>query len=207
MSFELRRVLNDRLPRSLAAALLCLFLSVYPFAIASANDRTDVQAAITGAETAQGYTNQGIFDSMIFIEHYPYAWVSVALGVKGYGSMDYILSKAAGSWKILGQGGGVLGVSEMIGFGVPVATAKSLEGSACPGRRLYFAGYSRPPPALDTFSGHVHVIRHSVSLALYRLVAAKGPAVLPAHKTFAVYKGRRIAVSVVMPLYLYACTL
>jgi len=145
---------------------------------------------------------------LIFIENYPYAWVSVGLGVKGDGSMAYMLSKATGSWKILIQGGGVLGFSEMVESGVPLATAKSLEGSDCPGKVLYYGdGATKPPPALDRFFGHVHVVRYGVSPALYRLVAAKGSAVLPARKTFAVYEGRRIAVRVVQPLYLYACVL
>jgi hypothetical protein len=176
--------------------------------IARAYDERDVQAYITAAENVQGYTNFGVFASLIFIEKYPYAWVRAGLGVKGYGSMAYILSKATGSWKILGQGGGVLGVSEMVGFGVPLATAKSLEGSGCPGNVLFYGdGATKPPPALDRFFGQAHVVRYGVSPALYRLVAAKGPAFLPARKTFAVYEGRRIAVRVVQPLYLYACVL
>jgi hypothetical protein len=208
MSLELRRSMNACAFRSLAAALFPLFLFVYACAIARADDQSDVQAAITAAETVKGYQEPGVFYSLIFIESFPYAWVSAGLGTTGDASMDYILSKATGSWKILGQGGGILGPSEMVGAGVPQATATSLEGFSCPVQLRRFGGDTKtPPPAIDKFFGRIHIIRYSASPALYRLVAAKGPGVLPAHKTFAVYKGRKIVVNIVKPLNGYACLL
>ncbi len=204
----MRRSINNWAFHSLAAAFLSLFLSIYSSAIASANDQSDVQAAITAAETVKGYQEPGVFYSLIFIENFPYAWVSAGLGTTGDASVDYILSKATGSWKILGQGGGVLGPSEMVAAGVPQATATSLEGFSCPVQLRRFGGDTKtPPPAIDKFFGRVHIIRYSASPALYRLVAAKGPGVLPSHKTFAFYNGRKILVNVVKPLNGYACLL
>jgi hypothetical protein len=208
MSFELRRSMNTCAFRSLAAALFFAFPFVYACAIARADDQNDVQAAITAAQTVQGFQEPGVFYSMVFIENFPYAWVNVGLGTTGLGDMDYLLSKSTGSWKVLLQGGGILGPSEMVAVGVPQATATSLQGFSCPVQLRRFGNDTKtPPPAIDKFFGRVHIIRYSASPALYRLVAAKGPGVLPAHKTFAFYKGRKILVNIVKPLNGYACLL
>jgi hypothetical protein len=175
----------------LAFWVACLAV-IHPAVGARADDAGAIAAVVTASQTAQGMSTPGVFAQFTLIENLPYARVSASNGIRGFGSMSYVLSKTSGAWQILGQGGGILGTSEMVAFGVPPANAKILDGHSCAGKD-------------HVVRDRVHVTRAQVDARLYRLAIARGPSVLPRTSATVLYRGHRMLVDVVTPLDFYRC--
>lgn len=169
------------------------------------DDAGAIQAVVTAAQTSYGMSSPGVFGLFIVIEDAPYARVSATNGTLGYGSMSYVLSNTSGNWTILGQGGGLLGRSEMLAFGVPSENAKRLAGSGCTEPQ------DLGPPYIgkvyDSYENGIRVTRRQINARVYHLVLSRGPSVLPRKSIVTSYKGHRVNVRVIMPLDSYVCKL
>jgi hypothetical protein len=181
-----------------------IVVSLLSSAIAG-DDAGAIQAAVTAAQTSYGMSSPGVFGLFIVIENPPYARVSATNDTLGYGSMSYVLSNTSGNWTILGQGGGLLGRSEMLAFGVPPENAQRLAGSGCTEPQ------NLGPPYIgrtyDFYKNGIRVTRRQIDARVYKLVLARGPSVLPRKSVVTSYKGHRSTVHVIMPLDSYICKL
>jgi hypothetical protein len=182
------------LKRVILATALCASVALSLPLRASADDASDIQAAITAYLQQQQVQSAGVFASYLLIESYPYASVQVLLGTQGNGAEAFALSKTSGNWTILGNGGGVMSASEFIGYGIPAANAKALQGFSC-------ATEPRRP-------GQVRKVRATrVSPSLRRLALLRGPSVLPSRKVNVYFRGRIKSVTIIQPLSTRECLL
>jgi len=178
---------------SFASALGAALLLTVPLR-ASADDAGDIQATITAYLKQQQVQNPGVFYSYVLFKQSPYASVQALFGTEGYGGESFALSKTSGHWTVLGSGGGIMGASELIGFGIPSADAKALQDFRC-------SSELRRP-------GQVRKLRVvSVSPSLRRLAQLRGPSVLPSRKVNVYFRGRMMPVTIIQPLSSRACVL